>query len=91
MKSANDTKLRGTGNTSEDIVLGKQHLEKLKLWPGIVAHTCNVNIQEGRAGGPPQVWGQPGLQNELKGYLNYITRPIVKNKHKQTTTTTNPK
>lgn len=34
--------------------------------PDIVAHTCNISIQEAETGGDPRVSGQAGLHNEFR-------------------------
>lgn len=35
-----------------------------------MAHTCDPNLQEAEAGGPPQVQVQPGLQYKKKNPEN---------------------
>lgn len=52
-----------------------------KVWQNSGGASHYPSSQETEAGGSGWVWGQPGLHNEFKGNLNYITRSCHKNRH----------
>jgi hypothetical protein len=54
--------------------------KKIKIQPGVVAHTFNPSTREAEAGG---VRGQPGLQSEFQDSQGYTEKPCLEKTKKK--------